>query len=163
MVVLVSIFASVLQEPFNHFQSFSKQSCYTSPVVKSCKENPLKALVKEWPGRSWLEDSCPVVAGQSWRVGFSSPWCHWICAGLQAVGKDRHIPPSLERQCPLGTFASLHFENVDETDPLQGRVWEHVAGQEKPWQAGLNSAGALVVVLGWIQTALTWTQKPFCL
>lgn len=87
-------------------------------------------------------------AGQSWRVGFSSPWCCWICAGLQAVGKDRHIPPSLDGQRPLGTSVSLHFENVDETDPVQGKVWEHMAGQEEPWQAGLKPAGALMVVLG---------------
>lgn len=98
MVLLVSALASGLQEPFNHFQSFSKWSHYTSPI------SPLRAQVKEWPGRSWLEEGCPVAAGQSWRVGLSSPWCCWVCAGLQAVGKNRHILPILGRQHSLGTF-----------------------------------------------------------
>lgn len=74
-----------------------------------------------------------MTAGKSLRVGFISSFCEWVYAGLQAVGKDRYCegnasPPSLDRQHPLRTSVSLHFENVDEINLVQGKVWEHMAG-----------------------------------
>ena len=72
-----------------------------------------------------------MTAGKSLRVGLMlvrMGLCWSAGSGEGQVLRGWCSPPSLDRQCPLGTSVSLHAENVDERNVVRGKVWEHTAG-----------------------------------